>query len=118
MRLRVLLVGVAVMALALLVTACGGGSVDNSTKSSVVIGIEIRGEAPVGGIRQVTVSRGDALTVSVSGDFDGRVHIHGYDLFIDLSGGSGSTQFDALIPGVFSIEIESTSRQLLKLTVS
>jgi len=106
------------MLLALLAASCGGGSVDDTAKSSVTIDIEIRGGAPVGGIQQITVRRGDEVTVDVAGDSTGRVHIHGYDLFVDLNDGSGTTQFDALIPGVFSMEIEATSRQLVKLTVS
>lgn len=109
---------VALVMMAAALAACGGGSVDSSSKAAVTINIEVQGGSPVGGIQKVTVGRGDAVTVTVSGDSNDRVHIHGYDLYVDLADGSGSTEFDALIPGVFEIELESSSKKLVQLTVS
>lgn len=103
---------------ALALTSCGGGSVDPGAGSAVTIKVEIQGGAPVGGIQKVSVSRGDSVTVAVTGDSEDRVHIHTYDLYVELSGGAGSKTFDALIPGVFEIELESSSRKLVELTVS
>lgn len=103
---------------ATVLASCGGGSVDPATKSTVTVGIEIQGGAPVGGVKKVTVSRGDSVTVDISGDSNDSIHIHGYDLRVDLTDGAGTTTFDALIPGVFEIELESSSRKLAQLTVS
>jgi len=115
---KLLLAVASVVAVAVLLTSCGGGSVDPASKSAITINIEIQGGSPVGGIQKITVGRGDAITVAVSGDSNDRVHIHGYDTYVDLTDGSGSTRFDALIPGVFEIELESSAKKLVQLTVS
>ncbi len=102
----------------MVIASCGSGSVDPSGGTAVTIDVRIQGGAPSGGVKKVTVSRGDVVTLDVSGDGDDRVHIHGYDLFVDLTDGLGSTTFEALIPGVFEIELESSARKLVQLTVS
>jgi len=113
-----------VVAMALLAAACGddGGAaepkspIDTGADSTIVLEV-IDGDL-VGGSRQEDVSIGDSVEVIVSGDSDEQIHIHGYDLYVDLVDGSGSTEFDALIPGTFEIELEGSGRLLIRMTVS
>jgi len=117
MRGRRLVVALMLSA-AVVLASCGGESVDPTTRSAVTVSIEIQSGAPVGGVKKITVSRGDSVTVAVTGDSNDVIHIHGYDLRVEPTDGSGATTFDALIPGVFEIELESSARKLVQLTVS
>jgi len=107
-----------VVSTAVVLASCGAGSVDPANKTATTIDVQIQDGAPNGGVQKITVSRGDSVTLVVSGDSNDRVHIHGYDLYVDLNAGSGSTTFEALIPGVFEIELESSARKLVQLTVT
>ncbi len=104
-----------VLIVMVLVSACGGGSVDPGGGSTVAVSIEIVDGAPTGGVQDISSGRGDSIVVSISGESTDRVHIHGYDLFVDVV---GEITFDALIPGVFELELEDSGRLLAKLTVS
>lgn len=87
-------------------------SADGSIIELVVIGNELEG-----GARRQSVSLGDEITVRVSGTSTDHVHIHGYDLFIDLTDGSGELTFSADIPGVFEIELEGSGTLLVQMEV-
>ncbi len=121
MRLRGLIV-----ALALVVAGCGddGGGADAESPATtpasadVVIALEVIDGDLVGGSRQESIGLGDSVEVVVTGDSDDQVHVHGYDLYVDLVDGEGSTSFDALIPGTFEIELEGSGRLLVRMTVS
>ena len=121
MTRRLLLVAVVV----LLVAACGddGGAADPGSPSAdpgadTVIALEVVDGDVVGGSRQANIDLGDSVEVVVSGNSDDQVHVHGYDLYVDLVEGAGSTSFDALIPGTFEIELEGSGRLLVRMTVS
>lgn len=120
MRLRVLVVAVALFAAACGDDGAASGPTDSSAPSGAdtVIALEVVDGDLVGGSRQVDVALGDSVDVVVSGDSDDQVHIHGYDLYVDLVDGEGATSFDALIPGTFEIELESAGRLLVRMTVS
>jgi hypothetical protein len=115
-----------VVVLALVVAACGddGGAADLDSSTSapasadVVIALEVLDGDLVGGSRQESIGIGDSVEVVVTGDSDDQVHVHGYDLYVDLVDGEGSASFDALIPGTFEIELEGSGRLLVRLTVS
>ena len=87
-------------------------SADGSVIDLVVIGNELEG-----GARRQSVPLGEEVTVRVSGTSTDHVHIHGYDLFIDLAGGSGELTFLADIPGVFEIELEGSGTLLVQMEV-
>lgn len=113
----------ALVAVALFGAACGddGGVSDTDTipaEAATVIALEVVGGELVGGSRQENVGIGDRVEVVVSGDSDDQIHIHGYDLYVDLAQGAGRTSFDALIPGTFEIELEGSGRLLVRMTVS
>lgn len=65
------------------------------------------------------VSIGDLVELVVQTDAADSVHVHGYDLLLDLEAGSSETlRFEADIPGVFEIELEETGVLLQQLQVS
>jgi hypothetical protein len=118
-------VRILVVALSLLGAACGddGGAADPPTngvdaEADVVIALEIVDGDLVGGSRQADIEIGARVEVVVSGNSDDQVHVHGYDLYVDLADGAGRTTFDALIPGTFEIELEASGRLLVRMTVS
>lgn len=121
MRLRGLVVAVALFA-----AACGddGGAVEpepsgsTSESADTVIALEVIDGDLAGGSRQENIGIGDSVEVVVTGDSDDQVHVHGYDLYVDLVDGEGSARFDALIPGTFEIELEGSGRLLVRMTVS
>lgn len=71
-----------------------------------------------GGIRREPVGIGEPVTLRVSGNTSDQVHIHGYDLYLDLHEGRGQTTFEASIPGVFEVELERSHTLVLQLEVS
>ena len=120
MRVRVL-----VVAIALIAAACGddGGAADPvssvaDSAADTIIALDVVDGDLVGGSRQENISLGDAVEVVVTGNSDDQVHVHGYDLYVDLVDGAGATAFDALIPGTFEIELEGSGRLLVRMTVS
>jgi hypothetical protein len=127
-RVRLLALFAVAMVLALTAAACGGDADDGgddapagddiTDSADTVIALEVRDGDLVGGSRQENVSLGDAVEVVVTGDSTDQVHVHGYDLFVDLTDGEGSLTFDALIPGTFEIELEGSGRLLVRMTVS
>jgi hypothetical protein len=61
----------------------------------------------------------DNVTINVTSDTDGEVHLHGYDIHFDTKAGQVVTQtFKADKTGDFEIEWESTSAHLGHLVVS
>ena len=85
---------------------------EGSVIELVVIGSELEG-----GARRQSVPLGEEITVRVVGTSTDHVHIHGYDLFIDLVDGAGELTFTASIPGVFEIELEESGTLLIQMEV-
>ena len=71
-----------------------------------------------GGVRREAVGVDETVTLRVSGNTSDQVHIHGYDLYIDLHEGRGQLAFEASIPGVFEVELEASHTLVLQLEVS
>lgn len=78
----------------------------------MVIGTELEG-----GARRESIPLGEKVTVRVSGTSTDHVHVHGYDLFIELADGAGELTFAADIPGVFEIELEGSGTLLVQMEV-
>ncbi len=83
-----------------------------------LIQIELGDNGPVGGVQRIAVDLGAAVNIEVTGDSADEVHIHGYDLFLEVVDGVARLSFDALIPGRFEIELEGSGQLLAELTVS
>lgn len=67
---------------------------------------------------RVTVARGSTVTLQVTSDVADEVHLHGYDLRVDVGqGGTATLTFQATLTGVFEVELESRGLQLVQLQV-
>jgi glucose/arabinose dehydrogenase len=82
------------------------------------IEVEFAGGEVVGGLERVPVALGSEVTISVTADVADELHLHGYDLFVDLSPGvAGEITFVAEIPGVFEAELEAAGIPVVELEV-
>ena len=65
------------------------------------------------------VTHGGLVEVNVTSDVDEEVHIHGYDLMLDVAAGETATvRFTADVIGKFEVELEKSATPLFELTVS
>jgi hypothetical protein len=81
--------------------------------------IVVKGAKPVGGIKTITVGKGDQIRFDVKSDVSDEIHVHGYDLMKDVeAGGKVSFSFPAKIDGEFEVELESRGEQIAKLVVN
>jgi hypothetical protein len=88
----------------------------NSAGSALRIKIE-DGHA-VGGVKELTVSKGDTVTVEVSTDTPQEIHIHGYELEQEARPGAPAKfKFTADLEGIFDVESHASAAQLAKLVV-
>lgn len=94
-------------------------AIETTTTTSPGIRIEV--VVAGGEVRSVLrqeVPLGEAVTISVSSDTADEVHVHTYDVFADVeAGGTVVLEFEADIPGIFEVELESTHLQILELVV-
>ncbi len=69
--------------------------------------------------RRYEVSLGDTVEVRVASDVAEEVHLHGYDLYLQLEPGAEVTlTFEARLPGVWEAELHPSHRELFQLQVS
>src|SRR4051812_35594423 len=81
--------------------------------------VVVKGGKPVGGIKEITVSKGDQLRFVVKSDVSDEIHVHGYDIMKDVkAGGKVSFSFPAKIDGEFEVELEGRGEQIAKLVVN
>jgi len=67
---------------------------------------------------RVSVKLGEEITVRVVSDVAEEVHVHTYDLTVDLEPGvPGAITFKADIPGVHEVELENSHLRLFSLEV-
>jgi plastocyanin len=67
--------------------------------------IRIQGGQLVGGPADITVTKGDEVTIVVSADAPDDIHLHGYDIEKKVGPGKPATfKFTADIEGIFEIE--------------
>jgi hypothetical protein len=79
--------------------------------------IVVRGGEPVGGIRNVTVSKGRQVVLIVNSDVADEVHLHGYNLKRDVEPGTPSRlPFRATINGTVEVELEQRGVPLARIT--
>jgi hypothetical protein len=81
------------------------------------IQLEVEGRRrPVPG--RIEVALGDRVSVKVESDSPQEVHVHGYDVFVDVpAGGERAGTLRADIPGVFEVELEGSHRLVFELEV-
>ena len=72
-----------------------------------------------GGARRERVKLGELVNIEATSDRDEELHLHGYDITLDLQSGTTTTSsFTADIPGVFEVELERSGRKVMELVVS
>ncbi len=87
--------------------------------ADVVIEIEIVDGSVVGGVEQVAIPIGSTVALVVTADIDEELHVHGYDVFAELTAGvPGTLVFEARIPGVFEAELEGRGQRIVDLEIS
>ena len=87
--------------------------------ADVVIEIEIVDGSVVGGVEQVEIPIGSTVALVVTADIDEELHVHGYDVFAELTAGvPGTLVFEARIPGVFEAELEGRGQRIVDLEIS
>lgn len=92
------------------------GAVD---PADTVIAIAYADGAVVGVDERIDVTLGDTVDITMTSDLDERLHVHGYDRFLEVGpGGPATIRFDALIPGAFEVELEGSGTLLFELEVS
>lgn len=85
---------------------------------SVQIDVTLRG-GQVQGPREFEVSRGQQVHIVIDADVADEVHVHGYDLMVDVQPGRpAELTFKATAPGVFDVELEDAGLLLFQLKVS
>jgi hypothetical protein len=73
---------------------------------------------PAGGVKKVSVTKGDRLRLRVVSDVADEIHVHGYDLKKDVAaGGTVRFSFPATIEGRFEVELEHAGQQIASLEV-
>lgn len=113
-RFRFSLLG-PLFAVLVLAGACGDDGTNEPGVSSDIV-LKFDDGALVGGVRREAVDLGSSVTFVVEGDLREQIHVHGYDLYVEP--GDSTLVFDALIPGRFEIELETSGQLLVELTVS
>ncbi len=69
--------------------------------------------------RRVEVSLGDKVRLIIESDAPDELHMHGYDLIVDVTSGEpAELEFVAEIPGIFEVEFETSHLQVLELVVN
>jgi hypothetical protein len=97
----------------------GAGATTETTEAQGTV-IEIffaDGEVEGGGRHRVAL--GDQVTLRVTSDVADHVHLHGYDVLVDVAAGEpAELTFEATIPGVFEAELEDSRIPLVELEIS
>jgi hypothetical protein len=79
--------------------------------------IVVQGGEPVGGVRNVTVSKGRQVVLVVNSDVADEVHLHGYNIKRDVAPGAPARlPFRATINGTVEVELEQRGLPLARIT--
>ena len=69
--------------------------------------------------RRAEVKLGDNVRIVIRSDTADELHLHGYDLTVDVAAGQDAELvFVAEIPGIFEVELEGLRLQVLELVVN
>lgn len=81
--------------------------------------IVVKGGEPVGGSKSIKVKSGDKVKITVESDADAEIHLHGYEIKKSAAPGEPAEfEFDADIPGIFTMEVEDSGTQIAEIEVS
>jgi FtsP/CotA-like multicopper oxidase with cupredoxin domain len=81
--------------------------------------VRVRGGQPVGGVKTITVKKGDDVRIRVTADAPEEVHLHGYDVQKPVGPGRPAVFAisDANLEGIFEIELHGSAVQIANLRV-
>jgi hypothetical protein len=97
--------GAIAVAVVLFVVLKGNGGSD-STSIAESTKITFRNGAPVGGVREIEVAKGDPIRLEVTPDVPAEVHVHGYEVTMEVEAGqTAKLEFPATAEGVFEVEV-------------
>jgi hypothetical protein len=117
--LLALLVAALVVAFILAKGGSDNTATTSTSSSSGPVVINVVGGKPQGGVKKITVNKGDPVRFKVVSDVSDEIHVHGYNFHKDVEkGGSVSFDFPAKIDGIFVIELESRGEQIASLQVN
>lgn len=104
----------------------GGKTPKGSSAEAGATKISFENGAPVGGVKEVEVTKDDPVRLQVTPDVPAEVHVHGYELEKEVEAGqTASFDFTASAEGVFEVELhhlvdgsEDAGVQIAELTVT
>ena len=81
--------------------------------------LEIQDGAPVGGVLEVEVTAGDELRIDITTDAPDELHLHAYDVYLDIAPGKTNELVveNADIEGIIELESHSTGALLAEISV-
>lgn len=89
------------------------------TPTGTVVEVTYAGGELTGVEPRVEVPLGEQVVLRVSSDVVEEIHVHGYDLYVDIpAGGTGEVVFTADIPGAYEIELHAAGRPIFQLRVA
>lgn len=108
--------------------ASGGGASGNTggapapapdvSVAETIIEISVSKGVPSPEVGQVAVPLGNTVRLFVTADADDAVHVHGYELTLDLAAGvPAELTFVADVPGIFEVELHGDGQPLCELRV-
>lgn len=81
--------------------------------------IEVEGGEPVGGVAELEFEQGEEIRFLVRSDVPDHIHLHGYDVFQDVSaGGEARFSVPASEAGIFEAELEDRGVPIAEITVN
>lgn len=96
-----------------------GHSTSITSAPGHALSVSVRNGKVQGGARRERIEVGELVNITVTSDIAEELHLHGYDITLDLEPGTaGSIRFTADIPGVFEAELERSGLKVLELEVS
>lgn len=95
-----------------------GTTAPTPTPKPQYVQIRARGLQPVGGVKEITVKKGDTVRLAVSSDRADEGHLHGYDISKPVGPSQTARYtFKADIEGIFELELENAAVKLASLKV-
>ncbi len=111
-----LLAALVVVAIAgFVIASFSGGGYKTTVGTAEIV---VAGGKPQGGIRTISVKKGSQASIRVTSDVSDEVHVHVYDLKMDVAPGRPALfRFPAALQGAFDIELEHRSEKIASLEV-
>ena len=98
--------GIAVAVILFVVLSGDDGSDSGSNSTVAPTKIAFRNGAPVGGVREIEVAKGDPVRIEVTPDIPAEAHVHGYEVAKEVEAGkTAKLDFTANLEGVFEVEV-------------